>query len=57
VLLIVVGGSLHMYWDQLGTFAALAAAKVALAAGHTLIKRRLSDSAVRGAMQPVMIES
>jgi hypothetical protein len=56
VLLIVVGGSLHMYWDQLGTFAALAAATVALAAGLTLIKRRLSDSPVCRAMRPMAIE-
>jgi hypothetical protein len=56
VLLVVVAGSLEMYWDQLGTFAALAAVTVALAAALTLIERRLSDSPVRRAMRPMTVE-
>jgi hypothetical protein len=53
VLLISVAGAIQMYWDRLGTFAALTAATFALTAALTLIKRRAVQTPFREAMRPL----
>lgn len=53
ILLVIVAGSLEMYWDRFGTFVALAAAAVALTTALTLIKGRAVHAPRRETMRPV----
>jgi thiosulfate dehydrogenase [quinone] large subunit len=56
ILLIVVAGSLEMYWDQLGTFAALTAATFAITAALTLLKRRIVQEPRRESIRPMTVD-
>jgi thiosulfate dehydrogenase [quinone] large subunit len=56
VLLISAAGSIQMYWDRLGTLAALVAATFALTAALILIKRRIAQAPLREDMRPVTLE-
>ena len=53
VLLIIVAGSLEMYWDRLGVFAALTVATFTLITALMLIKRRAVQAPRREAMRPM----
>jgi thiosulfate dehydrogenase [quinone] large subunit len=55
VLLIVVAGSLQMYWGQLGTFAALAVATFTLTAMLLLIERRAVAAPCREVTRPMTV--
>ena len=56
ILLIIVAGSLEMYWDQLGTFAALTAATFSLTAALTLLKRRVVPAPRHEALLPMTVD-
>ena len=56
VLLIIVAGSLEMYWDQPVTFAALTTATIALTAALTLLKQRVVHLPRRGAARPMTVD-
>ncbi|HET9659517.1 MAG TPA: hypothetical protein VFP05_04250, partial [Thermomicrobiales bacterium] len=56
VLLIVVAGSLQMYWDRLGTFFALTLATFTLTAMLMLIKRRVAQTPRREVLRPMTVD-
>lgn len=56
ILLIIVAGGLEMYWDQLGTFAALTVATLAMTAALTLLKRRVALTPHREAIRPMRVD-
>lgn len=56
VLLIIVAGSLQMYWDRLGTFFALTVATFTLTAMLMLIKRRVTQTPRREVMRPMAVD-
>lgn len=56
VLLILVAGSLQMYWDRLATFTALTAATLALTAPLMLIKRRALHAPHRPAVHSMTVD-
>jgi thiosulfate dehydrogenase [quinone] large subunit len=56
VLLIILAGSLQMYWDRPGVFAALIAATFTLTAALVLIQRRTVQAPHREAMHPMTVD-